>query len=307
MDTIVRGKPIPKFFIRQKLNVTTKTSIREVVDGQQRLRTIISYIKDGFVITKAHNSDFGGLRFSQLPEDVQGQILGYEIAVDLLINLPDTEILDIFSRLNSYAVILNEQEKLNAQYFGPFKILADTIGRKYSEFCITNTILTPKEILRMGEVNLVADLLIAMIEGIRSKKRIKAAYKAYENYFDHDSAGLELRFDQTMTIIGALFPSSLKGSEYSRPFLFYSLFTAVFHSRFGLIGLHHKRPTLDTEQQIATARSGLERVEELFQVLPADLNSLAPAERTFLSNSRRATTDQSARESRAQYLLNLMG
>ena len=42
IDTIIRGKPIPKIFIRQKLNVTTKTSLREVVDGQQRLRTILS-------------------------------------------------------------------------------------------------------------------------------------------------------------------------------------------------------------------------------------------------------------------------
>lgn len=34
IDTILRGKPIPKVFIRQKINVTTKTSTREVVDGQ---------------------------------------------------------------------------------------------------------------------------------------------------------------------------------------------------------------------------------------------------------------------------------
>src|ERR1700681_177757 len=34
MDTILRGKPIPKIFIRQKINVTTKKSLREVVDGQ---------------------------------------------------------------------------------------------------------------------------------------------------------------------------------------------------------------------------------------------------------------------------------
>src|SRR5665213_1338499 len=42
IDTILRGKPIPKVFLRQKINVTTRTSIREVVDGQQRLRTILS-------------------------------------------------------------------------------------------------------------------------------------------------------------------------------------------------------------------------------------------------------------------------
>ncbi len=56
MDTIIRGKPIPKVFIRQKLNVLTKKSIREVVDGQQRLRTILLFLKDGFQIKKGHNS-----------------------------------------------------------------------------------------------------------------------------------------------------------------------------------------------------------------------------------------------------------
>src|SRR5271157_1193351 len=87
MDTIIRGKPIPKIFIRQKINVTTKTSIREAVDGQQRLRTIISYIKDGFVISRLHHKEYGGLRFSQLPEAVQSDLISYEVSVDLLINL----------------------------------------------------------------------------------------------------------------------------------------------------------------------------------------------------------------------------
>ncbi|MBA3896865.1 MAG: hypothetical protein H0X36_06970 [Sphingomonadaceae bacterium] len=232
--------------------------------------------------------------------------MSYEIAVDLLINLPDTEVLDIFSRLNSYAVILNDQEKLNAQYFGPFKSLADHLGRKYTEFWTANAILTPKEILRMGEVSLVAELLIAQIEGIKAKKRIKPAYKAYENNFHHDIVALEDRFDQTMGVIGQLFPMGLKGSEFSRPFLFYSLFTAVYHSRFGLTDFAHGRPPLETDQQIATARNGLERVEELFLVLPADLNALEAAESAFLNNSRRATTDQSSREARARFLLDLM-
>ena len=306
MDTIVRGKPIPKFFIRQKINITTKSSVREVVDGQQRLRTILSYIKDGFSITRAHHSTLGGLRFSQLPPEAQEQILGYEIAVDLLINLPDTEILDIFSRLNSYAVILNEQEKLNATYFGPFKILADNIGRKYAEFWTSNGVLTSKEVLRMGEVNLVADLLIAMIEGIRAKKRIKSAYKAFENNFNYDLVELESKFDQTMAAVSYLFQSGFKGSEFNRPFLFYSLFTAVYHIRYGLPGFLYARPPLNTEAEYAVARSKLESVEILFQVSPADLNNLEPAERTFLNNSRRATTDQSSREARAQFLLDLM-
>lgn len=306
MDTIVRGKPIPKFFIRQKINVTTRSSAREVVDGQQRLRTILSYIKDGFVISRSQNAEFGGKRFSQLPEDAQAQILAYEIAVDLLINLPDAEVLDIFSRLNSYAVILNEQEKLNAQYFGPFKIISDYIGRRYAEFFIQNTVLTGKQVLRMSEVNLVADLLIAMLEGLKAKKRIPGYYRSYESNFVHDTDILSHRFDDTMAYIVKLFPSGLKGSEFSRPFLFYSLFTAVFHCLYGLAGLPVPRPSLQTDQEIAVARNGLERVEELFVVAPADLNSLSAVERAFLNDSRRATTDQAAREGRTKFLLSLM-
>lgn len=63
MDTIIRGFPIPKVFIRQKLNVTTRNNIREVVDGQQRLRTILSFLQDGFMLSPKHNSKYGGLVF----------------------------------------------------------------------------------------------------------------------------------------------------------------------------------------------------------------------------------------------------
>ncbi len=84
------------------------------------------------------------MTFSQLPEDVQAQVLVYEISVDLLINLHDSEVLNIFSRLNSYAVLLNEQEKLNADHFGPFKVLADKIGHKYYEYWTKQGILTEK-------------------------------------------------------------------------------------------------------------------------------------------------------------------
>ncbi len=304
MDTVIRGKPIPKFFIRQKLNVTTKTSIREVVDGQQRMRTILSYIRDGFVISRSQNPEFGGKRFSQLPEDAQEQILSYELAVDLLINLPDQEILDIFSRLNSYAVILNEQEKLNAQFFGPFKIVSDRVGRKYTEYWRSSNILTAQQILRMGEVNLVADLLVAMIEGIKAKKRIKGAYRAYELRFDHDIDILENEFDVCMGVIQSMFPMGLKGLEFSRPYMFYSLFTTVYHCLYGLRGLAAPQPALATQHELAASRSALEYVEELFTADPSA--QFRPEERAFLAASRRATTDQSSRETRTKYLLALM-
>lgn len=304
MDTIIRGKPIPKVFIRQKINVTTKTSERDVVDGQQRIRTILSFIKDGFIISRRHNREYGNKRFSQLPEDVQAQVLSYEVAVDLLINLPDEEVLDIFGRLNSYAVILNEQEKINAEFFGPFKTLADQVGRKYTAFWIGQKVLSANEVLRMAEVNLVADLLIAMIEGIVSKKQIRPTYRKYERAFDHDVDMLEAKFDTVMSTIARIYAEGVVATEFKRPFLFYSLFTAVAHCVVGVPNLDAPRVALETPTAVEITRNRLDRVDELFAA--EDIATLSKDEQQFMQDSRRATTDQSVRERRTKFLLGLM-
>jgi hypothetical protein len=310
MDTIMRGKPIPKIFIRQKINVTTRKSVREVVDGQQRVRTILSFIKDGFVVSKTQNLTHGGVRFSQLAPDVQEQILTYEVSVDLLINLSDAEILDIFSRLNSYAVLLNEQEKLNSNHFGPFKILCDNIGKKYYEYWTKQDILTTRNILRMLEVSLVADLIIAMKEGIKSKKQLRRYYDLYEDKFNSDVDEVERNFDEVISTIGEIYPDGLSGSEFSRPHLFYSLFTAVAHCLYGLPGLKTSRgPTarvpLNESWETEGARNGLDRVESIFAT--TDVSLLTVEERQFLTDSRRATTDEAVRQRRTNFLVGLMG
>jgi len=302
IDTILRGKPIPKIFIRQKINVTTKTSIREVVDGQQRLRTILAFIRDGFTVSKGHNVEYGNLLFSQLPEDIQGQLLGYEVSVDLLINLPDAEILDIFSRLNSYAVTLNEQEKINADHFGPFKLLADKIGHKYYSYWTEQGILTPKQIMRMLEVNLVADLLIALLEGIKSKKQIKKFYDQFETKFTFDSDEVEARFDEVIEKIADIYPEGLKETEFHRPHLFYSLFTAVAHRIAGIPDIAAEVPK--KKMQIEHARGRLERVDEIFA--EEEIADLSKSEQQFLSDSRRATTDEKVRIRRTEFLLDLI-
>ena len=229
--------------------------------------------------------------------------MSYEISVDLLINLPDADILDIFGRLNSYAVILNEQEKINALHFGPFKLLADRIGRKYNDYWTSHNILSKQQILRMLEVNLVADLLIAMGEGIKSKKQITKFYNQYEKEYNEDEAAVEVKFDGVISKIAELYPEGLSDTEFSRNHLYYTLFTAVAHSLYGLKGLVAPRPALDAAG-VQRARNGLDRVGEIF----ADPTSedLSEAERTFVQDSRRATTDETVRSRRTSFLLGLM-
>jgi hypothetical protein len=303
MDTIVRGKPIPKLFIRQKINALTKGSVREVVDGQQRLRTILKYLKDGFQISKRHHPQYGGLYFSQLgsvDDQIQANILNYELSVDLLINMPDSEILDVFGRLNSYAVVLNTQEKINADHFGPFKTLADKIGHDHFDFWILNKILSDPQVTRMADVTLTADLLIAMIEGIKSKKQLKVFYDAYEKAFTHDVEVLEGRFKTTISDISNIFNSNLQTSEFRRVPLFYSLFTAIYHLRWGLP--YMDRPTFGAgEWNYSRIEAALESVEQV--LLTEDKKSLGPDQTKFLQDSRLATTDAAVRVRRTKFIL----
>ena len=44
IDTVLRGLPCPPLFIRASIDAETFRSVREVVDGQQRLRTVLGYI-----------------------------------------------------------------------------------------------------------------------------------------------------------------------------------------------------------------------------------------------------------------------
>lgn len=302
IDTILRGKPIAKVFIRQQINVTTKTSLREVVDGQQRLRTILSFVKDGFQVSKSHNPQYGGVLFSGLPEEVQSQILSFEISVDQLINLPDSEVLDIFNRLNSYAVILNEQEKLNAAHFGPFKLLSDRIGQKYNEFWTSQRILTSSQLVRMGEISLVADLIISMLEGIKSKKQIKKYYVLYESSFNYDVSNLEERFDQVIQAIADLYPEGLSETEFRRPVLFYTLFTTVAHRLFGIPGIDNLMGSGGLVVEVS--RNRIELVEEIIQA--SDITILTREMREFRTDSSRATTDEAVRKRRTLFLLQLL-
>lgn len=302
MDTIVRGKPIPKIFLRQRIDPTTGQSIREVVDGQQRLRTILAFISDGLLIRRTHNREFGGMYFSQLPEEIRLNVLNYELSTDLLINVSDSEVLDIFGRLNSHAVVLNEQEKINASHFGPFKRLADDLAHDYFEYWVSNGILRDAQVIRMQDVSFTADLLIAMTAGIQSKKRIKSFYAAYEDGFPADLDETADRFRRTIAELYVLFPDGFTRSEFRRIHLHYSLFTTVYHLLYGIPGMDFAGPSW-AELNTVEVRLRLDHVESVFAAEDAAL--LAPADRQFLNDSRRATTDEAVRERRTRYLLAL--
>lgn len=196
IDSIIRGFPIPLIFLHSRLDVSTSRSVRQVVDGQQRLRTILSFIdpdcidnpdeRDNFRILRSHNKEYAGRTFAELPDEVQADILQTAISVNILPpDVADVTILEIFQRMNTTGLKLTEQEIRNGSYFGEFKDLAYALSYEQNQRWMDWNLFTPQEVAQMQEVEFASDLMGALLRGVsgRSHPQITALYRDYDEAF----------------------------------------------------------------------------------------------------------------------------
>jgi len=217
------------------------------VDGQQRLRTLFSYIdaavlsdfdpaRDEFVVRKSHNEQLAGANFSDLEVEWQRRILSYKLPV---ITLPtaveDQEVLRIFARLNSTGQALNYQELRNAEYFGAFKTLMYELAYEQLVRWRSWSIFDGDEIARMKEVELTSDLVHSMHETVRGKSKA-ALDNLYERYDDEYRQGREVarRFRTVMEAMEDSFGAVIPNSVFNREMHFYSLFLYTYDKLWGL-------------------------------------------------------------------------
>ncbi len=301
IDTMIREKPIPPIFLRLRIDLSNRRTLREVVDGQQRIRTVLSYVAGEFPILKAHNEALQGKYFADLSPELQERILQYTFFVFTLQNVSDEDVLDIFARFNTYSVALNAQELRNAKFTGVFKRTAYTLAHRYNKFWVKNGIFTDRQITRMLEVEFVSELIGTMLNGIvsTSKRELDRYYEDYDDEFSLRER-FSGRFEQVINIIGDMFGDRLAGSIFHRKPLFFSLFIAVYSLRFGLPG--------EVTSKIKFSASQIESiVQRLIRFEQAITRDDPPARyRDFISAMNRATANQGNRALRHDLLSDII-
>lgn len=242
IDTIVRGLPIPPIFMRQSIDVSTRKTHREIIDGQQRVRTIIDFVNDKFVISKTHNDECGGLLYSELDDEVKGSILGYDIFVEIINETEDTIIYDMFARLNTNNCVLNSQELRNSKYWGEFKVAAYSNAAEYRELFEQNNIFSDKQFSRMIDVEFISSLLNVVINGIdkETQTSLNKLYEKYDKSFnDYDQ--VKSKFDKVMSVIKSIYEYLNNNVVcFTSKTYFYTLFAVIYHQMFGLSGLNRE-------------------------------------------------------------------
>jgi len=130
IESLMLGIPVPNLFM-----ATNKDSSWEVIDGLQRLTTVVNFLGDDAIIKKNNPncsklkltgleklSGINNLTFEQLPKSVQLMFMTRPVRVTVLNDRSDFEVrYDLFERLNTGGVTLHPQEIRNCIYLGKFK------------------------------------------------------------------------------------------------------------------------------------------------------------------------------------------
>lgn len=235
IDTILRGLPVPKIFIRSKIDRDSKRAVREVVDGQQRLRAIIDFAADKITLSKRAR-EFAGFKFSTLSDELQDHFLQYPLAVDQLVNADDRLVLDIFARLNSYNVKLIPSELRHAEYQGDFKWSIHEEASKYFDTWDQYDIFSHREMVRMLNDSLVSEMYGNILDGVQDggAPKIEALYKKYDNRDDFDREEIENKFETVLDFIIEELAPSLAGRSILQPPHLLMLFAATAHVLVGI-------------------------------------------------------------------------
>ncbi|MCZ2085215.1 MAG: DUF262 domain-containing protein [Flavobacteriales bacterium] len=232
IDTIINDFPFPKVIIRQTVDLKTRKTKREVIDGQQRLLTIKDFIEGKFKLTKV-SKNYHGFKFENLDEDMQTSFLAYEISTDNILSASQEEILEIFRRINSYTLPLSKTEQRHATYQGEFKWFISNLTEYFTPFFEKHKTLSTREISRMEDADLLTEITQIILEGIvaRNVSKLEKIYKENDKEFIRKQE-INTKIIDTLEFIKTNL-SDLFESFKIPAYNFYSIFSALFFNKYG--------------------------------------------------------------------------
>lgn len=161
VETILKGLPFPEIYTAQSGIDIEKIETQEVVvDGQQRLSTIVQYIDE-----PENSKIFGKLvpKFKDLGTDSQKEFLNYNVVIRDLEDISPDLIREIFKRINQTKFNLEQVEIQNAVYDGEFISTAKEILNSIEIEHIP--IFSESEMSRMSDLHFVLSVMSTLIIG----------------------------------------------------------------------------------------------------------------------------------------------
>ena len=213
IDSIMRGYAIPNIFLFEN----SKKKL-EMVDGQQRTRTIFGFIKNDF---KTFDGDYYNVKA------FGSKILNYTMPVTIIEGMEKGESVEEFYALvNKAGIHLNRPELKKAEHFDTLflKLITELSG--IDDFNDLD-LFTEGATKRMNDVDFVSELVSLIVHGITDKKiKVDKLFESdisetdYKKYKDHF-----IKILKHLKRFNKLTP--LKNTRYKQRNDFYTLFGFV--------------------------------------------------------------------------------
>ncbi len=208
IDTILNNYPFPEIYITDgKVDLDNPKNIEKwVVDGQQRLSTIVQYIDGELKNLKKIKT------FANLDQKEKENLFYYKVVIRNLGHLEDNEIREVFKRINSVSYALNAIEITNALYDGEFIKTANNILENNKNIWQKFDIFSLNEQNRMKDLEYILTLMSLYEEKgyFTSSKKNEQYIKEYndsyanknivENLFNNNLNMLDILIDDSYSL-----------------------------------------------------------------------------------------------------------
>ena len=209
IESALLSIPLPTIYLSEENDGKTY-----VIDGQQRLTSFLSFINGKFPnndvfrlkdlkVLKEHNRK----TFAELPANIQDKIQQFTVRTITFLRQSGSELkFEIFERLNTGSVALNDQELRNCIYRGKYNKILKEMSES-SDFKYLLNIVAPDR--RMADVELVlrfASFFHATYLKYKPpmKQFLNKDMERYQNISDEDALQLKEAFKNALQIIRSM-------------------------------------------------------------------------------------------------------
>ncbi|GAB2769878.1 hypothetical protein GCM10027275_10510 [Rhabdobacter roseus] len=217
IESIKLKYPLPAFFLFKN-----EVSKYEMVDGQQRTRTILGYAKGLF-------PDINKQEFEDSDKDFF--LNHYKISVFVITIATQSEIEDFYYRVNKFGTKLNRPEILKAQYSNsPLQNLIERISDSPQFESIE--LFTQSTLNRLTDFDFIGELLGILKFGITDKKLSVDRWYQDSTFSEPQAEELERRFFVILDDVirfNEIYP--LKNTRYRQRNDFYTLFCFLINTQ----------------------------------------------------------------------------
>jgi hypothetical protein len=135
-----------------------------VVDGKQRLETIIMFVEDKISLDKEFGDDrLNGKKWSEIDKEAKQSFWDYTIGVEYLSSIEGVTLNEVFDRFNRNARKLEPQELRHARFDGWFISVSESEAER-EEYTKVFKLLSPRQSKRMKDVQFISELLCVIID-----------------------------------------------------------------------------------------------------------------------------------------------